>query len=149
MQPLVIAQPSKRRFYKGYSTPLPLNLGTADLMRLVSLGPMDRLLPPKISSSSPIVCSRLSAATLNLRLEAISSCSLVPASSTHLVRAGLHRWVPLAVHQCSPDPPRSPSAFPRRALPEKRAAPSNILWFRGPPPKINDRQVRTLRQRIQ
>ena len=115
MQSLERAKPSKRRFHIGNSTPLPLHLGTADLMLLVSLGPMDRLLLPAISTLSPIVCSRLSVATPNLRLEANPACSLVPAPSTS--GGG---WSPLA--EASYSPPASRLASIADSLSSKSLA---------------------------
>ena len=50
MQSLARAKPSKRRFHNGNSKPLPLNLGTADLMPQISRYPTARLLPSAIAT---------------------------------------------------------------------------------------------------
>ena len=81
MQPLARAKPSKRRFRNRHSTPLPFNLGTADLMLLVSRDHTARLLPLAISTSSATVCSSLLVVTPTLLLVANSACPLVPIPS--------------------------------------------------------------------
>ena len=97
MQSLARSKPSKRRFHNGKSTPLPLNLETADLMLLVSRDPTARLLPPAISTSSPTVCSRLLVVFPTLLLVANPACPLVPTPSKP---DGV--WSPPAEASCSP-----------------------------------------------